>query len=70
MNPHPHDPLDTITALGFRVVFVPDFDDQVVMVWDARVVMIDPVLDRRSAADAALSLLGPSRLWRSMGEAS
>lgn len=70
MSPHLHDPFDIISALGLRVVFVPDFDDQVVLVRDAKILMVDPMLDRQSAADVALSLLGPSRLWRSFREAS
>lgn len=51
------DPLDVVTALGVRIVFVPDFDDQVVLVQEVGVVLVDPACSRKAVADVALDLI-------------
>ncbi|GGB19545.1 hypothetical protein GCM10011492_06740 [Flexivirga endophytica] len=51
------DPFDAISALGIRIIYVPDFDDQVSLVYGVGVVLVDPALDRESAARAALGLI-------------
>lgn len=52
-----HDPLDIITTMGYRVVWVDDFDHRVHLVDGVGVVLIDPRVERPAAAEAALSLI-------------
>lgn len=52
-----HDPLDVLTSLGWRVVWVEDFDHRVHLVDDIDIVLIDPRVERPAAASAVLSLL-------------
>lgn len=52
-----HDPLDVVNSLGWRVVWIEDFDHRVHLVDDISVALIDPRVERPAAASAVLSLL-------------
>lgn len=51
------DPFDVVSALGVRIVFVPDFDYRITLVSDVGVLLVDPAVDRQVAADSALDLI-------------
>ena len=58
------DSFDVLAALGWRIVYVPDYDYQVTVVDGAGIVLVDPALDRQAAADCALDLIAdaPARI--------
>lgn len=65
-----HDPLQIIRDMGYRVVWMEDFDYRVFLVDGADVVLIDRLVPRQDAADCLLELVAP--LWpeRARREAS
>lgn len=65
-----HDPLDSITDLGWRVIWVEDFDHRVHVVDDISLVLIDPRVERPVAAEAALSLIASPGSHSGLSEAS
>lgn len=65
-----HDPLDTVTALGYRVVWVENFDYRVAAVDDLQLMLIDPRVERPAAASAALGLLESPETYDGIFEAS
>ena len=52
-----HDPIQIIRDMGYRVVWMEDFDHQVTLVDDVRVALIDHRVERQYAASAVLELL-------------
>ena len=52
------DPFDGVIALGYRLVPMEDFDDQVCVVDDCRVVLLDCALPKFTAARHLRELLG------------
>lgn len=58
MSTQQHDPLDRITELGYRVVPMEDFDDQVYIADDIAAVLIDCELPALTALRIFRELLG------------
>lgn len=58
------DPLDRVATLGYRIIWVPDFENRVSIVRGVKVVLIDPAVDRQVAANAILRQFAPSNLLR------
>lgn len=65
-----HDPLQIIRDMGYRVVWMEDFDYRVFLVDGAGVVLIDRLVPRQDAADCLLELVSPPSPERAHREAS
>lgn len=58
------DPIDRVAALGYRIVWLTDFEDRVSIVRGVKVILADARLDRQVVASVALRQFAPSRLLR------
>jgi len=63
VNP-PADPFDKFAELGYRIVWMEDFEDQVYFVDDVDVALIDRSIPRITAARTLRELLGLPCLCR------
>lgn len=51
------DPLEAVTALGVRLVFLPDFNGRILLADNGRMAIVDPAISRRVAARSLLDVL-------------
>lgn len=57
---HAIDPLDQLASLGVRMVWLEDFNEELVLVDDCKIALIDIRVPRFEAAKALRDLLGVS----------